>query len=85
LISTSAPFAPAGKETPHYIKFSVPRKMPPKNRGKRRQSRIGLVKTPWVATVNAFLTVGFFVLLGQAHDEFESEFIVATTAGTSHC
>jgi hypothetical protein len=32
-----------------------------------------------VATVNAFLTVGFFALLGQAGDELKGEFIVATT------
>ena len=28
--------------------------------------------------MSAFLTVGFFGLFGQAHDELESEFIVAT-------
>jgi hypothetical protein len=33
-----------------------------------------------VATVNAFLTVGFSVLLGQAHDELKGKFIVATSA-----
>jgi hypothetical protein len=33
--------------------------------------------------VSAFLTVGFFALLGQTHDELKSEFIVATTAGAS--
>jgi hypothetical protein len=37
-----------------------------------------------VATVNAFLTVGSFALLGQAHDALNSEFIVATPAGISH-
>jgi len=35
------------------------------------------------ATANAFLTVGFLVLLGQTHDELEGEFIVATPAGIS--
>jgi hypothetical protein len=35
------------------------------------------------ATVSAFLTVGFFGLFGQAHDELESKFIVATFAVAS--
>jgi hypothetical protein len=33
--------------------------------------------------VSAFLTVGFFALLGQAHDESKSEFIVAIRTGIS--
>ena len=34
--------------------------------------------------MNILLTVGFFAPLGHAHDELKSEFIVATTVGTSH-